>query len=58
MTAKPRPIAEIPFTDGARREVYDERDGRQYVPGCHQKVYGLRMLPDEPAEVVDPGRPS
>ncbi len=54
MSSKRRPIAEIPFTDGTHREVYQEPDGRQYVLDGREKVYGVWVLPDEPTEVVDP----
>ncbi len=39
----------MPFTDGAVREVFEEADGRQYVMDGRERVYGLWVVPDEPA---------
>jgi hypothetical protein len=54
MSTKRGPIAEIPFTDGTRRAVFEEADGRQYVLDGREKVYRVWVLVDEPTEVVDP----
>jgi hypothetical protein len=52
MPTRRRPTAEIPHTDGTRREVYQAPDGRQYVLDGREEVYGVWVLVDEP-EVVE-----
>jgi hypothetical protein len=48
MPSRPRPIACIPFTDGAVPPVHEDADGRQYVEEEGERVYGVWVLPDEP----------
>jgi hypothetical protein len=41
------------FTDGAQRAVYEDGDGRQFVIDDEgQAVYGVWLIPDEPAAIV------
>ena len=52
-------VAYVLFTDGAKRPVYQEASGRQYVFDEGEKVYGVWYLPPEerlgPDLVVDCG---
>ena len=56
MASKRQPIARIPFTDGVERDVFQDKDRRQFVVDDEgDKVYGCWVLmddPDEPA-IVD-----
>ena len=52
-------VAYVFFTDGAKRPVYQEPSGRQYVFDEDEKVYGVWYLPPEerlgPDLIVDDG---
>jgi hypothetical protein len=50
------PIAEVIFTDGRERPVYEGADGRQYVLDDGEPVYGVWFIPRDEADtpvVVD-----
>jgi hypothetical protein len=43
------------FTDGSQRAVYQDDEGRQFVIDDEgQAVYGIWLLPDEPAVIHIP----
>ncbi len=56
----PQSIVSVPLTDGTRREVFEDPDGRQWVAGDDGRplygVWALRSEADEPAVVEAPGR--
>lgn len=48
MEAEASIIAYVWFTDGVKRPVYQEPDGRQFViDGDGDKVYGVWYIPEE-----------
>ena len=56
MASKPQPVARVPFTGGAEREVFQVTDGQFVVDDDGDKVYGYWVLmddPDDPAIVND-----
>ena len=56
MPTKRQPIAEILFTDGVSRAVYQDADGSQYVLDGREMVYGVWVKPDEPVLAGDDTR--
>jgi hypothetical protein len=53
-----RPLGSRDFTDGTRRPVYADRDGRQYVRGNDgERVYGTWLAEGDAADepvIVEP----
>jgi hypothetical protein len=48
----PEPVAYIEFTDGLRRPVFEEPDGRQYVlDDDGEPVYGVWFIPREECDL-------
>ena len=52
--AMKRIIGTRDFTDGTQRRIHEDDDGRQFViDDDSQAVYGMWLLPDEPAAIVE-----